>query len=431
MKVLHLNYYNFGGAGIAATRLNQALVESGVDSTLLVCRKQGDPAFVNEASSFQKGLAQIRNSLSYRGLKRLGFIQNEIKSVNILPSGIIRVINDMNPDVVHLHWINAEMLSIAQLARIKQPVVWTLHDMWPFCGAEHYTTSTRYISGYQKSGVSGRGAEAGGQKTDRELPDASSLRPEAFFDLDRWTFLRKQKHWKAWHPHVVTPSRWLAECARQSVLFKNLSVEAIPNCLNLKVFKPLDRAEAKNRFGLPLDKKLILFGAYSPMDIRKGGDLLEAALKQGVDKNWELVVFGASKGEQVAGLKTHWLGSFSDEDDLAKLYNATDLFAAPSRQDNLPNTCVEAQACGVPVVAFNIGGLSDIVEHETTGFLARPFDTRHLMEGICQVFAQDRHAAEAMRKKARENAEKKFSMAEVASQYSTIYNEVLGRDDSR
>ena len=436
MKVLHLNYSDVGGAGIAAERISRALNQAGVDSSVLVCRKVNSHSKSQSLPRVGNIAARARASLVFRALKGLGFNREETRSINLLPSNILSTVRQHNPDILHLHWVNSEMISIRQLGQLNIPVVWTLHDMWAFCGTEHYTTSRRYIDGYskvsgdecqvtgdgrQKSEDRGQMTEDGGQKSDGESPDASSPRPKASFDIDRWVFRRKQRHWKNWHPHIVTCSNWLAECARESVLFKDLPVDVIPNCLDLNVFKPMDQTEARRRFNLPLDKKLILFGAYNPSDWRKGGDLLDLALRQLNLTDVELAVFGAANGPQIAGLRTHWLGSFSKESDLAELYNAANVMAVPSRQDNLPNTIAESISCGVPVVGFKIGGIPDMVVHCENGWLASPFDTKELAEGLLWVLSQQNRLSVASRRK----AEALFTPSAVAGKYQRIYEQTM------
>ncbi len=413
MKVLHITFQNVGGAGIAAHRLSEGLKKAGVDSSVLVCRFHGENDSIIKLSPFSRFLARLHSSLAYRGLHWLKMNREEVRSVNLLPSPVMRRIKELKPDIVNLHWVNAEMLSIRQLGKLNIPTVWTLHDMWPFCGAEHYTMGDRYERGYSRKNF-----------------DSHPLK----FDVDRWVFRRKQKAWKNWQPHIVTPSNWLADCARKSVLFKNLQIKTIPNCLDLNMFRPLEPQAARKKFGLPLDKKLILFGAFSPSDPRKGGDLLEDALNQvSKDKTFrdvELVVFGADSGPDIAGIRTHWLGSFSDEETLAQLYSAVDLFAAPSRQDNLPNTVAEAIACGTPVVAFNIGGMPDMVEHQQNGWLACSFDVDDYASGLTWVLSNSEvmgnsEALSGIIQNARNKACDLFDESSVAAGYMQCYLSML------
>lgn len=417
MKVLHVTYSLDGGAGIACKRLHEALLKSGVDSNVLVARlgarstAKKSVAFGNIRLFFNR----VQNSLLYRLSNKL--LDGQPRSISLFRTGLHKPINAFNPDLVHLHWPCAEMIAIEEIARINAPIVWTLHDMWPFCGAEHYSDSDRYISGYQKAEIRDR------HSTESEVDVAKG----SFVDIDRWVFKRKIRCWNAKLPSIVTPSNWLAACARQSQLFRHQEVVAIPNCLDLNVFKPMQQEGCRQQLGLPMDKKLVLFGAFTPSDHRKGGDLLQQSLSRIESPDLELVVFGAESGPRIAGLTTHWLGSFKDEADLAQLYNAVDVITVPSRQEVFGQTASEPLACGVPVVAFDIGGLSDIVDHKTTGYLAKPFDADDLKDGIEYVLGLPKAEYELMCANARTKAERDFDESRVADQYVGIYQSMLGK----
>jgi glycosyltransferase involved in cell wall biosynthesis len=283
----------------------------------------------------------------------------------IVPSRWSERLNHSDADVIHLHWINGEMVSIADLGKFTKPVVWTLHDMWAFCGAEHVATDKRWRDGYK-----------------------ASNRPthENRFDLNCWTWERKVKHWK--HPmHIVTPSRWLANCVGQSTLMREWPVTVIPNAIDTDLWQPIDKALARELLHLPRDVPLLLFGAWGGSnEHHKGFDLLQAALihLQGQLPGLELVVFGQlpPKEPVVMGFPINYVGHMHDDISLRLLYNAADVMVIPSRVDNLPNTGLEAHACGTPVVAFDTCGLPDIVKHRETGYLAKAFDSEDFAAGL-------------------------------------------------
>jgi glycosyltransferase involved in cell wall biosynthesis len=181
-------------------------------------------------------------------------------------------------------------------------------------------------------------------------------------------------------------------------------------------------------FGLPVDKKLILFGAMNAFDERKGFKHLINALKllQGdreVVKNSELVVFGTSRPQNELDkmFKTHYLGKLSDELTISLAYSACDAFVAPSTQDNLPNTVIESLASGVPVVAFNIGGMPDMITTGYNGYLAEPFSAEGLAKGIATIL----NDGDALGKNAREKAIQNFTPSNVAEQYQRLYSGLL------
>jgi glycosyltransferase involved in cell wall biosynthesis len=372
MRILHICYSDLdGGAARAAFRLHQAQRSQGLDSQMLVINKCSDDPFVHSVSGLRQlriKLAAALSSLLLRWQKSSNPVHH---SLNLLPSGLLREIDKLAPDVVNLHWLGGEMLSVGEIGRISQPVVWTLHDMWAFSGAEHYDDdkpSERYRMGYSRD---------------------SRHRQHSGLDLDRWTFRRKQKAWAGKSFQIVTPSNWLADCVRQSSLFAGVPVSVISNCIDHNLYRPLPRELAREALGLPQGKQLLLFGAMSSTsDPRKGYHLLIPALQQlsaeGKAKQIELVVFGASRGdaEQVTGIKTHYMGRLHDDISLCLLYNAADLFVAPSLQDNLPNTLVESLACGTPCVGFNIGGMADLISSYDMGLILNVVSAKSLAEGI-------------------------------------------------
>jgi glycosyltransferase involved in cell wall biosynthesis len=279
--------------------------------------------------------------------------------------------------------------------------------MWAFCGAEHYTEEFRWREGY-----------------------LANNRPEyeSGFDLNRWTWSRKRKHWQR-AMHIVTPSRWLANCVQQSALMRDWPVSVVPNCLDTDRWQPLDKNLARQLLGLPRDVPLLLFGAMGGgNDPRKGFDLLLKALThlRGQIQDLELVVFGQlrPKTPSDVGFPIHYTGHLHDDLSLRALYSAADALVIPSRQDNLPNTGVESLACGTPVVAFDVCGLPDIVEHQKTGYLATPFDTEDLARGIQWVIA-DRSLQQKLRQQSRAYAVEHFSNTTVAAKYKAVYENAV------
>ena len=299
-------------------------------------------------------------------------------------------------------------MSIADIGKIQKPVVWTLHDMWGFCGAEHFTDDFRWRDGYSRHN-----------------------RPayESGFDLNRWTWKRKLKHWRR-PVHVVAPSRWLADCASHSALMQDRSVTLISHAIDTDAWRPIDKMLARRILRLPVEAPLLIFGALGgTISPRKGFDLLKCALEhlRGEMLGMELVILGqlAPREPLNLGFPVHYAGYLQDDIGLRLYYSAADAVVLPSRQDNLPNVGVEAQACGAPVVAFDACGLPDIVEHEKTGYLAEVFDTQDLARGIRWVLdGAERRAM--LSTQSRQAAVARFSYPVVAEQYLQLYKTVAG-----
>lgn len=327
-------------------------------------------------------------------------------------------------DLVHLHWLGDGTLSIEEIGRLPMPLVWTLHDQWSFCGAEHYTSPP--LPG--ETGSSDRRFMAG-------YTPASRPAHEGGPDLNRRTWLRKCRAWR--RPiHIVCPSQWLADCARRSTLMVDWPITVIPYPIDLNVWAPCDQVQARALLGLPTDRPLVLFGAMGgTTDPRKGADLLLEALQRlrsqvaGTPlEQLELVVFGQSRPAQPPdlGFPIHYSGHLHDDLSLRLLYGAADVFVIPSRQDNLPNTGLEAHACGTPVVAFAAGGLVDIVDDRVTGALAEPFDPLSLAAAIHWVL-EDSERRWQLGAAARQRAERLWDPVRVAGLYVEVYRQVQGR----
>ncbi len=413
MKVFHLSYTDInGGAARCAYRIHHALRDRGIDSQMLVnIASSGDWTVKSPSSQFVKTIGRIRPQLAIPLLKLLRTSNPVIHSPSVVPSRWPERLNASDADVVHLHWVQGEMLSIADIGRIRKPIVWTLHDMWAFCGAEHYTTDARWRDGYL---------------ADNRPPH------ERGFDLNRHTWLRKRKHWRR-PMQIVCPSKWLAECVHASALMDDWPVSVVPNPIDTDRWQPIDKHLARQLLGLPQCCPLLLFGAMSGAnDARKGIDLLLKSLAElqtdAEFSDLQLVVFGQPEplSPPQFGFPVHYTGQLHDDLTLRALYSAADTFLLPSRQDNLPNTGLEAHACGTPVVAFNTGGLPDIVENRVTGALAEPFEPAALAASIRWVL-EDPQRCRALGAAARERAERLWATTRVAGIYQEVYGSVLGR----
>lgn len=405
MKVAHLNYQgNRGGAGRAVLRIHNSLIDAGVDSRIWTeDRAVGDWRISGPHTKYEKVIVFLRARLN-RFYRVLFNSKNPvIHSPALLPSRWVKVINESDVDIVNLHWIGNEMLSVADVVRIKKPTIWTMHDMWGFCGAEHVSSDSRWKIGYLKN---------------------NRPQHESGFDINRWTWTRKMALWKK-PIHLVTPSSWLSECAHESMIMKNWPSFVIPNPLDASLWQPYDQSLSRKMFNFPDNEILIGFGGGNAH--HKGLDLLLEALKLlhcQANVKVRLIVYGQYKEKEQVDFDfpIHYLGLLQDDLSLCVLYNALDILAVPSRNDNLPNTAVEACSCGTPVVAFDIGGLSDIVKHKKTGYLAKPFSAEDLSNGFKWVLAQDK---EKIKSRNRSRFLDRFSSTKVASQYIEVYKHVL------
>ncbi|WP_429207789.1 glycosyltransferase [Aeromonas veronii] len=411
MKIVHISHSDsVGGAARAAYRLHRAQLKFGIESRMLVRSKKTDDWTVQGPETrLEKIINMLRPAIGQQ-LNKLQISQNtNLHSGNWLPSCWANKLNNSDVNIVNLHWVAGETMSIEDIGRIRKPIVWTLHDMWPFCGMEHvteYGEDARWRRGYHSD-----------NRCDLERG----------IDLDKWGWLRKKKSWQQ-PMHIVAPSHWMAECAKRSVLFKDLPISVIPNPLDTEVYKPLDPLFCRRALALPDNRKIILFGAMGGgKDRNKGYDLLLKALDHlstNINVNDVLcVVFGQSQPENLPKMpfETHWFGHIYDDVTLSLLYNAASVMVVPSRCENLPQTATEAQACGVPVVAFNCTGLSDVIKDKQTGYLAKAYDSQDMAEGLKWIL---NHTAQAklLCVNARLSAVNFWAQDKVIEQYRMVYS---------
>lgn len=414
MKILHLNTFdNIGGAARAAYRLHTGLREAGTSSWMLVQKKVSQDCYILAPNPvlgkiFGRGRSELNNLALYSYPKAVrGNFSPQLVSNPLLPK-----FRKINPDIINLHWIANGFLKIDILKHLNQPIVWTLHDMWPFTGGCHYTQGCfRYT------------------QTCGSCPQLDSQNVE---DLSFRIWQRKANAWKDLNLTVVASTSWLAECARSSTLFRDCRVEVISLPINVSLFKPTDQMKSRELLKLPHSKKLILFGAINATkDYRKGFHLLKSALKnlskmEGMKEKVSVVVFGSSSSESAVdlGFETYYLGYLNDDKSLALAYSGADVFVAPSLQEAFGQTAAEAMACGTPVVAFKETGIADIVDHKIDGYLAKPFDIGDLTKGIHWALTS-RADPSKFRMRVRQKAEQNFSSKTQVQKYIDLYDDLL------
>jgi len=316
-----------------------------------------------------------------------------------------REINASKADVVHLHWVTDGFMSVETIGAIRKPIIWSLCDAWAFSGAEHYATQ-----------ISARRSIEGYTKLNRPTTDSG-------IDIDRWTWERKVKHWKT-PMHIVPASTWLTSATQSSALMGAWPITRIPHIVNTEIFMPKDQMEARKLIGISSDRPVILFLASAGInDRRKGWDLLRSALESPdfcVPLTVVIVGPKPTKAEQdeLSLSSQHrfiFFGEAHGDEELVALYNAADITAVPSREDNMPITAMESQSCGTPVLAFAIGGLPDIVNHGKSGFLAEPNHIDDLKQGLISLLKHNQRDA------VRKHALKTWSPQAVVPQLLDIY----------
>ena len=411
MKVLHLATSDrSGGAAIGAYRLHQALRQRGIHSEMLVQRKVTSDPSVHRLSSYLNRWRRARRRLAeWHHQRRLLANPRQADtshwSLNLYHYPIAEVTNLLGPDIVHLQWVGDNYLPIGALAKIKAPIVWTLHDMWALTGGCHYSGDcTRF------------------RATCGACPQ---LVTPADADLSSAVSRAKQRSWSNSSITIACVSHWLADCARASSLMNERRIDVIGNIIDPTVFKPIDRAAARRAFNLPADTRLILFGAIGgASDRRKGYTYLHEALS-GLedDGNLALVIFGNEQPDELhLPLPVYQVGALRDELSLSLLYGACDVYVLPTLQEAFGLTLLEALACGTPCVTFAGSGAVDIVRHQENGYVARLRDSKDLLHGIRWVLAQS-----WPRQQLHQDMAARFGAQPIAQQYIELYQSLLGR----
>ena len=359
------------------------------------------PGGGNRCSRF---LAPFANASLARSVGVQKFFSSGLFSYGKIDQALLQ-----NASAVVLHWIAGGFLAPRQLRALDQPVFWRLSDIWPFSGGCHFPGAcTRYETACGACPALGRHGKR---------------------DLSHWEWRAKERAYRGLDLTVVAPSRWIAGCARRSSLLRDRRIVYIPSGVDIHRFRPMGKEHARAALGLPADRKIVLFGAmHLTKDSRKGYRYLQMALEylagRPESRNWHLAVFGGPRqptggDEGMSDFPVSWMGLLHDEASLAMLYSAADVLVAPFLEDNLPNVVLEASACGLPVVAFDAGGLPDIVVHEQTGWLAPVGDGEALADGIVWVLAdEDRRRKLAVA--AREKIEMTFAMEHCARKWKEL-----------
>lgn len=405
-----------GGAARCAFRLHRGLVGEGVQSRMLVRRKKGhDPlvdVFAPDADPIRRAARKFRRRRLGRAIAAYGATRPpgyEGFNTDRTEWGSEPAAQLTEFDVLNLHWVSRFIDARGFLNAIPPdvPIVWTLHDMNLFTGGCHYDDGCGAFRDQ-----CGRCPQLGSED-ENDLSHQVWSRKEELFGGDLEGRM-----------HIVTPSRWMAtEAAGSSLLGDRFPISVIPYGLDTDAFAPRDRGEARHVLGVPPDAVVVLFVAQMVGNRRKGfGHLVDALGELSDVDNLFLLSIG-SGNPPADGFQGRHLSFTSEDRMLSLVYSAADLFVLPSVQDNLPATVLESIACGTPVVAFDAGGVGDMVREGRTGFLAPVGDVAALAQALRRALS-DRDALSALRDSCREVAVTEYPLSLQAARYTALYEEL-------
>lgn len=415
MRVLIVNTTEKkGGAAVAAKRLAIALRTYGINVNMLVRDKTTKSVFVLPLKqSFTNIIRFAWERICILFANRLN--KNDLFAVSIANTGVdITTLPEFKEaDIIHLHWVNQGMLSLESLKKIfssGKPVVWTMHDMWPCTGICHYARECdRYMNSCGNCPFINNGTK--------------------YKDLSYKVHNQKEKIYKQASSVVfVTCSKWLKSKAKESSILKEKEVINIPNTISTTIFCRKNKNELRKELGLPQDKKLIMFGSVKITDKRKGADyIIEACnilskMSQDYIQRIGVVVIGQNSEtiKELLPFEVYSLPYESEEMHMANIYNAVDVFAIPSLEENLPNMIMESMACGTPCVGFNIGGIPEMIDHLHNGYVAEYRSAKDFAKGLKFILFDESYSymSDAAIRKVHEC----YNEETIARKYIEVYN---------
>jgi glycosyltransferase involved in cell wall biosynthesis len=371
MKIVHLQKH-LPTSGNAAFRLHNAFLEVGIDSYMLSLSSdiKNDKRIKYRHNIFQLIPwldGKILRYLTRKAKKQFGLFSFPFLGINISKHPLVE-----QADIIYLHWINGgffNLTNLKQLAKLNKPIIFFMHDMWTITGGCHHSFECeKYLSGCQY------------------CPIFSSTKKR---DLSYREFNKKLKLYSKFdNLHFVSPSKWLYDCAKGSLLTKNKPVFYIPNTIDKNIFKPFDKKIARDILNIGHTSTILAFGAITVNSPYKGWTYLQNALQTLYDQNFRnisVLIFGSGFNQEISDaipFKTRFMGYLKDDYSTVLVYNAADIFIAPSLAETFGYVILESLLCGTPVVTFNVGGIPDLIKHKSNGYLANYKDSNDMVDGI-------------------------------------------------
>ena len=393
------DFETYGGAATATSRLSQELCEAGITVTRIVAHEDGNKHSWRTIPLNQKRLMDRITRKSPASEKRM------LKRLEDL-------LESIRPQVINVHNIHgalSEGWSIDFLSVCKNfaPTIWTLHDMWSFTGRCAYSYDCRkFIDGCDSN-----------CPTPDEYP---SLAPDQIKPawLNRQAILTNEKRISC-----VTPSQWMANEARAGIWNKS-QIDVIPNGLPLEIFKPVDRAYAREELGIASKGIVMVSVAQNFDERRKGGIYLQEGLSHILNQDLTLIVMGQGKLEMPSDrLRICSLGFVAEDRIKTLAYSAADFLIHTAPVDNFPNVIVEAMACGTPTVAFDVCGIPELIRTGVTGWLAKEVNASSLSNTV-QTAIQDIQSGINLRASCRNVVEAEYPLSLQAKRYADLFSKL-------
>jgi glycosyltransferase involved in cell wall biosynthesis len=405
MRVLIISGEDLAGGGHrAAFRLHQALRGIGVESFMAVRRKHSTDPFVHKMTRPELGWPPVGRGYMDLLPSFLCRSKDEPISLGLQSANLGKLTDRFKPDIVNLHWINGGIASIRAVGKLQVPVVWTLHDMWPFTGGCHYSGDCLQY-----------------RQTCNHCPKIKRVLGAPAFT--RWVHARKCHSWSSNPLNAITPSAWMKELATSSSLFARAKVTHVRNCVDSRTFNGQARLKMRAELGLLPASKVILFSSANQP--RKGARIIPEVIRhlrnQVPRVNWRFLFMGGMPPHLEPRQDIIALPRTTDEARVASYYAASDIYALPSLEDNLPNTISESLCCGTPVIAFPTGGIVEMIEARRNGMLASEHTASSMAAAIMDSAFSDRLDREWISR----DAHLTYSPSCAASAYSQVFHQAI------
>jgi|688.fasta_scaffold08127_2 glycosyltransferase involved in cell wall biosynthesis len=397
MKLLIINHSDKNGGSAIATHRIYTSLKKKINVYLYVINKNYKDKKIITNNQLLYFFLKIFENIIRKIFHRRS---NTFHSYNLLPTGSLKIINKVNPDIVQLHWVGTNMLSIKEIGLIKKPIVWRLSDMWPMCASEHYVNKKIY----------------------KKKIDFNVIK---FLNIDKYILYLKNKYWNK-NIFFVAPSSWIKLKLKKSFLTKKNNTIIIPNTIDTVFWKAQNKEKIKKKLNIK-NKIVITYGASVIDDPRKGLSYLLNSLFY-LDFDYVLLLFGKISDKNFLkrvsdDTSLRYFGDISDKFFLRDIYSISDVVVIPSLMDNSPNVLFEANSCGVPVVAFNNSGVKDFILHRKTGWLANNKNSKHLSEGIEWCISNKNK--KFLKNNARVFCVKNYSEQVISSAYIKLYKKII------
>lgn len=403
MKIIHLNQSDKeGGASIASYRLHKSLLKHAVKSEFWVDKKISNDATVKiKLNFFERYARRMSNWCSKQIVKAIGIKQKSYFNLGIFGSSWIHYLNNSDADIVHLHWLGNEILSLRQIHKINKPCLVTLHDEWILGYGFHIYSHQAYF------------------------------KKETLIYKLITNYLRKiREKYHDKNLYLIAPSKFMSNLIKNNHLYKKNKYKTIGHSISQDNWIPVSREIAKREIGVPIKNYSILFSSFGgEKDLNKGFKDFSYAVKefQNINPNIDisLIFVGDFNDSSIKdiGIPSISMGILKNKHDLINTYCASDVVLVPSKYESFGLVAQEACILGIPVVAYENSGIADFIFHKENGYLAKNFDHGDLANGLNFWYKNNSKKLIDQNR----NILMKYSEERIVQEYINVYKELLSK----